>query len=311
MCDAAQKYIDLKLLRFIKKYGENPCFFHTGQMIKFLLYTILQGDYQSYYKLCNSEILTMYLAFGVSPSYIKILIENGANADYKDTKVLQATPLMNVCIYGSYETVKMLLDAGADPRHKTIGNQSTLFLAFKHNSCEVFFMIYNALFQRNASESELLQYFILLPPMIKNIIKQTQGDRVMVKVIQRLFHYIDGQRFLNARGLGYSLEKLSNYDHVDELATNLLGTANNRNDSQVINALLHILYHQKKSQVVLNGFAHAGQQMCRPTILNLYVRYFSRLGVYNLQPCQGNLKLRYQLINIPHIFLTVKMRYLV
>ena len=281
VCEAALKFDDLDFVKFIKKYGGNPWFFHTRQAYIGLYYTTFLLDNQICCQLCeNNEMLMTFIGIGMSPSHITNLIENGINVNYKSGKE-QITPLMKACASCNYETVKMLLDAGADPRHRTTRNESALFLAFRKNSDEVYFLIYDTLFQKNPSESELLQYLTWMPPIIQNIIKQTRDDRIMFKIIQRLYHFIVDQWHMNAKDLGYSLEKLANYDHVDELATALLQIGNNRNNSQMIHLLLRILYRQKKTQVILDGYCRAMEKGCRPNVLELYVSYFWRLDEAN------------------------------
>ena len=273
VCETAEKFGDHNFVRFIRKYGKNPWFIHTRQAYKCLLYIKFLT------KTTDGKLLG-YIGLGMPPSHIKILIESGVNVNSKEDSE-QGTPLIKACSTGSYETVKMLLDAGADPRLKTIRNQSALSLAFKHNSYEVFLLIYDALFQRNPNESELLQYFTWMDPNIHNIIKQTQGDKIMLKITQRLHKFMDGQLHMNAKELGYSFEKLANYDHVDTIATNLLMIGNDQNNSQMIHVLLHTLFRQKTTQVILNGYRHALGKICKPNVLCLYVSYLWRLGEEN------------------------------
>ena len=188
---------------------------------------------------------------------------------------------MKACVCCNYDTVKVLLDAGADPTHRTTQNISALYTAFRHNTDRVFFLIYDALFQKNPTESELLQYLTPLPSNIQNIIKQTQGDRLMLKEIQRLYNLMDGRCHMNARELGYRLEQLATYDHMDEITTTLLHIGNDQNDPQMIHAVLHILYRRKNMEIILNGQRHATETLCRPNILRLYTSYFWRLGEIN------------------------------
>ena len=277
MCAAAQKFDDLELVRFIKKYGEHPCFFRTNQGYKCLMYIAFLPESQLSYQMIGSDYnILIFLSLGMSPSYIKYMIENGANVNYKED-IHQQTPLMKACVCGNYETVKMLLDAGADPTHKTTANQSALSVALSHNSAEIFFLIYDALFQRKPSETELLQYLALTPPVIQNVIKQTHGDRFLLNITQRLCNFVTGQYHMTAKEVGYSLEKLTNYDHADELANELLKKGNSLNNSQMIHVLLHIMYRQKKILVILKGYNHAMEILCGTKILNLYFRYIWRL----------------------------------
>ena len=120
-----------------------------------------------------------------------------------------------------------------------------------------------------------------MDPMIQNITKQTQGDRIMLKITQRLHKFAADQWHMNPRELGYCFEKIANYDHVDELVTALLGIVNEQYDSQMIHVLLRILYRQKKTEVILYGYHIAMEIRCKPNILNLYADYLCKLGEAN------------------------------
>ena len=281
MCEAAQKFDDLETVRFIKEYGENPYFFLTKQCHKCQFYVAFMLDNQFSCQVFGKSIcFPMCIGLGMSPSHIKNLIENGADVNCaKD--IDQIPPLLKACGCANYETVKILLDAGADPTHRTNTNDNALHLAYYKNSDEVFFLIYDELLQRNQSESDLLQYFTSLDPWFQNIIKEILGDRNMLRVTQRLYVFMVGQCHMNARELGYNLEKLAKYDHGHELTTRLLVMGNNRNDSQMIHVLLRLLFRQKKTQLILNGYRLALEKICKPSILNLYVSYSLRLGEAN------------------------------
>ena len=276
LCKTALNFDDFELVRFIKKYGGSPWFFHTGQAHKGVLYTISSMDNnESSYRIRSCKnVLALDIPLGMSPKYIKHLIENGADVNEKDDE--GQGPLIQACVCCNYDTVKILLDAGADPTHRITENESALHVAFKYNTDEVFFLIYDAIFQRKPSESELLQHFTCMPPMIQNIIKQTQGDRMMLKLTQRLYNFMDGNCHMNARELGYILEKLAKYDHMDEIAANLLEIGNDRNDSEIVHVVLRKLYRLKHMEIILQGQMHAIYGICRPNILNLYLSYILR-----------------------------------
>ena len=186
--DIALEFGDLDFVKFIQKYGQNPWFFYSTKSNTGLFYFLFLHDKKLGYQISHN-LLRTYISAHMPPSLIKILIENGVDVNCQNGRE-ELTPLMQACACGNYETVKMLLDAGADPKYRNTSNQSVLTLAFQRNSDEIYFLIYEKLFQTYPSDSELLQYIKWLPPMLQNIIKQTPDDRIMLKVTQRLYHFI-------------------------------------------------------------------------------------------------------------------------
>ena len=84
LCEAALKFDDLELVRFIKKYGKSPWFFHTGQAYKCFLYTVSMLDNQSSEQIIGNKIpLITFISLGMSPTYIKHQIEIGTDVNYK------------------------------------------------------------------------------------------------------------------------------------------------------------------------------------------------------------------------------------
>ena len=187
VCDAAQGFNDLELVSFIKKYGRNPWFLHTRQSYKYEVYEkFIQHRQLNCEIIKTGNLLMQYIIIDMPPSFINHLIKYGVDVNHEDHKY-NRTPFIIACSYGNHDIVKMLLDAGADPRHKTMKNDTALGIAFQSGSDEIFVLIYNALFQRNPTEKELRQQMTLMPYKMQNIILQMKGDRIMLKLIRRIY----------------------------------------------------------------------------------------------------------------------------
>ena len=70
-----------------------------------------------------------------SNTIIKLLIDNGANINIKDSK--SQTPLHHAVSQGSLEIVKLLIKSGADISSKTINGQTPLHFAVSQGSLEI------------------------------------------------------------------------------------------------------------------------------------------------------------------------------
>ena len=281
MLDSNCNFGDTNLVAFVKKHLKrqlNEWIFGTRHMGKAVLYrNILKLSDVNSFRWCGENILHHCILYGGSPESIQYLIEKGADVNFVEPNG-GTTPLFRACRYGNYQTVKMLLNAGADPRCRCFEGKSALQIAFNYSAEETFFLVYDVLFQQKLNCGELVSYLATLNDMTKNIIQQSGGDRSVVRDLIRLNKWLEKRDHMVPIQLGYILDSISCYEQ-EFLDERLLHIGNERNDFQIICVVLRRQYRQRKTRTILFGFKDALDQKCGLNILNLYASYlFRRLG---------------------------------
>ena len=202
--NAAHKFEDTELVSFLQKYNGGVWFYHTRQWKKALCYSIiLDGiDVKSFISE-GDNMLMLLTRLGGSPSSIKYLIQRGVDVNFVEPGGARATPLFTACRYGNYDTIKRLLDAGADPTCRCATHESALQVAFNFSSEESFLLMYDAIFPRKQEKSKLLQSFSTVGMVMQNIIMQTHGDRNMLILSYRVNKLLRQIGHMNPGELGH------------------------------------------------------------------------------------------------------------
>ena len=276
----AHKFEDTELVRFLQKYKESKWILHTRQFCKAMYYKEIWNQIDVTHLIKNGDnMLMLFIRLGASPFCIKYLIQKGVDVNFVEPGGARTTPFFTACRYGNYDTIKKLLDAGADPTCRCATNESALEVAFNFCSEESFFLVYDAIFQKEPKENELFQYFSMMPPLFQYIIMKTHVDRNMLKIIYRVHKLLKKTSHMNPIQLGYSLEKLANYDDLGSIIYSLLLYGNEMNYFEIIHIVLRKLNCQQKTTEIWSGYCNALNVKSTPKILNLYVRYLCKLQV--------------------------------
>ena len=312
MLKAAHHFEDTELITFIEKYYESAWFCSTVQYIQLQHLSDIVSN-----RLGDENALNFLSTLGGSPSFIKYMIQNGVDINFV-SQHSGNTPLLRALRYGNYDTVKMLLDAGANPWCKNDKGESALEVAFTVCSEQTFLLMFDAIIQTKPKESELLDCFSLGNPCIKIHIKRWQGDRTMLKMTYRLHKYWNNTFVMTPGEVGYLLGILANDDDLfDEKAPyiklwlsdrkvlktilpegirkalyshkranadvltlfSIWQKTNIENEVEAIHAILRQLYRLKFSEIIWHGlFFTAPMVKAMPKLLNLYATYLHRLG---------------------------------
>ena len=274
LLSVARRFEDNEVVRFIETNFEIGCFSQTRQFNKALWYIIIQNSKDiTIHTPGFEDCLAGFLELGGSPLFIRYMIERGLYSNLQDE-------LLTACRYGNYDTVKILLEAGADPRIRNNTGKSALQIAQKFNSEETFLLIFDALVQRKAIDNELIDCFPPMGPLTQDIIQEAQSDRTMLKMLYRWTKLGKETYLMNPAELGYCMERFGDYGDVMLLT---LHVENKINDFETIHFILRRLYHQKKFFVILCGLSDAFGVISTSNILNLYAFYLYRLGMSFLE----------------------------
>jgi serine/threonine-protein phosphatase 6 regulatory ankyrin repeat subunit B len=158
----------------VNKNGETPLFYNGSNRDKTLAKLEVLLAHGAKVNVVNNYGDTPLLFYCYRPKEyqaIKLLLDHGANSDVNTDAKFKGTPLYEISIWNDLESVKLLVERGADPNKPNQRNGKTpLFMAARYG------------------ETEIIKYLLSIgaDPKIKDKYGETAADETKDKEIKKL-----------------------------------------------------------------------------------------------------------------------------